>query len=823
LRTAGDRPIDISHIRLVLNVDLPKKTVDASAYIDFRTTRAQNGFALDAVGFEIKGVTLIQGKPVQVSYRHDGQHLMIDFPERWAENEKGHLVVDYRVREPKDGLYFFGPTKAEPEVPWMLWSQGEPVANRYWIPCLDHPDQKQTTEMIVTVAEGYEVLSNGKLVKKTANGDKTVTFHWKQDTPHVSYLITLVVGQFDIVREDWKGREVSYYVPKGKAKDIQRTFGRTRKMIDFFSKRFGIDYPWDKYSQVVVEQFTAGGMENTSATTLHEYAIHDARSMIDSDPDGLISHELGHQWWGDLVTCRDWSHLWLNEGFASYCEVLWDEHHKGPDEAAYNLIHKARGALDGAKDRPVMDRRYPHPMNMFDARSYPKGAWLLNMLRKKLGDDDFFKALQLYGTEHRYKTAETGDFRRTLEKVTGQNLERFFYDWAERAGNPTLEIHVGYAPESKMERIIVKQTQPGEAFQFDLPVRWQANGSTSSSWQEETLPVREKEQTFYLKTGQPPSQLEIDPNQTVLADYQIHQGRELWLPLLHSPSVAMRVQAAVHFGKSKEPADRELLAKALKEEPFYGVGVEIANALGDSGGDTSRDALIDGLKLPQPKVRRACADALGKFPNDEKVAAALKALLKKGDESYFVEAAAVAAYAKLRQSETVAVLLPWLAKASYQEVIRSAVLKGFGESEDLSSLDTLLSWTKKGKPTPSRIAALQGLAALNKNANPDDAQRKQMADAIGACLENEGPRVRRAAVEAIRELGRSATPSATVLEMIARHDDDPRLAELAKKAAEQVRSQTAAPLELKRLREELEALKKDRDTLKQRLEKMEKK
>src|SRR5262249_21998088 len=248
-------------------------------------------------------------------------------------------------------------------------------------------------------------------------------------------------------------------------------------------------------------------------------------------------------------------------------------------------------------------------------------------------------------------------------------------------------------------------------FQFDLPVRWQANGSTSSSWQEETLPVRDKEQTFYLKTGQPPSQLEIDANQTILADYQLHQGRELWVPQLHSPSVAVRVQAASHFGKSKEPADRELLAKALKEEPFWGVATEIASALGESGGDVCRDALIDGLKISQPKVRRACADALGKFSSDAKAATALKDLLKKGDESYFVEAAAISSYAKLRQSDTVSVLLPWLAKTSYQEVIRSSVLRGFGESEDLSALDTLLSWTKKGKPTPSRIAALQGLGA----------------------------------------------------------------------------------------------------------------
>jgi aminopeptidase N len=200
-------------------------------------------------------------------------------------------------------------------VPLTVWSQGEPITNRHWIPARSS-DEKQTSEMFVTVADGF-TSSQRRLVAKKPNADKSVTFHWKQEQPHVSYLITLVVGQFDIVEEKWKDLPVLYYVPKGRKEEIARTFGRTREMLDLFSRKFGIDYPWEKYAQVVVEQFTAGGMENTSATTLHDRVLHDERSMLDHSPDGLIAHELAHQWWGDLVTCRDWSHLWLNEGFAS--------------------------------------------------------------------------------------------------------------------------------------------------------------------------------------------------------------------------------------------------------------------------------------------------------------------------------------------------------------------------------------------------------------------------------------------------------------------------------------------------------------------------
>src|SRR5262249_34353741 len=273
------------------------------------------------------------------------------------------------------------------------------------------------------VADGFEVLSNGALLSRKENDNKTVTYHWKQEKSHSSYLVTLVVGQFDVVKEDWHGLPVLYYVPKGRKPDVARTFGRTREMLTFFSKRFGIAYPWEKYAQVVVEQFSSGGMENTSATTLTDRALLDERAFLDSSPDGLIAHELGHQWWGDLVTCRDWSHIWLNEGFATFSEVLWMEHDKGADEAAYLLLQKARSARGGGKDRPIVDRRYTSAVSMFDARAYPKGAWVLHMLRRRLGDDAFWRAMRRYGTEHRLKSVETSDFRKTLERDTGFNLE----------------------------------------------------------------------------------------------------------------------------------------------------------------------------------------------------------------------------------------------------------------------------------------------------------------------------------------------------------------------------------------------------------------
>lgn len=825
LRTAGDRPIDIHHLRLELKVDLPKKTVEGKATIRFSTLRELSGFALDAVDFEVRDARLAHdGKPVEIRRQYDGKKLHFDLPEKWPIEKAGELTVTYQVREPKDGLFFFSPSPAEPDVPLTVWSQGEPISNRHWIPCLDHPDERQSTELIVTVADGFEVLSNGKLIERTANSDKSVTFHWKQEQPHPSYLVTLVVGSFAIVKEEWRGKELSYYVPKKRKDDVARTFGRTRAMLDLFSRRFGVDYPWEKYAQVVVEQFSWGGMENTSATTLHDYALHDARAIIDGDPDGLIAHELGHQWWGDLITCRDWAHLWLNEGWASYCEIIWSEHHRGRADADYDLLLKARNALAHAKDRPVVDRRYPSPNSMFDARSYPKGAWILHMLRHKLGEELFWKGVQAYAREHKYRSVETSDFRRTLERVAGRSLERFFYDWTERAGNPILDVHLEFLSDSKLLKVRVKQLQPGEPFHLDLPVRWALyNAASQSDWKNDVLPVREKEQTLYVRTGAMPVDFVIDPQLTVLAEVRLNQPRDWWARQMESDSVAVRARAAAGFGRSKLPYDREILREALRKEKFWGVATEIAAALGESGGDISRDALLEGLTRDDPKIRRACADQLGRFLDDAKVAAALKELMRKGDASYFVEATALASYSKLRQNDIVAVMLPWLAKASHQEVLRCAALDGLGRSQDLSALDAVISWTKRGKPAPARMRALAALAALAKSGNPDDGQRKQIASAIAACLEGETARIRRAAVESIRDLGRTATPSLAVLEMLARHDTDPRIAELAGKAVERIRADAPTPVELTRLREELDKLKRANEALRDRLERVERK
>jgi len=818
LQTAKDRQIDIKHLKLELKVDLEKQSVDGIATLDYVAIQNTQNAVLDAVDFEVKGVS---ANGAETKFRHDGSRLFITFPKELKEDEKGQLKITYQVRDPKDGLFFFKPTKAEPNIPKTVWSQGEAITNRYWIPCADHPGQRQSSEMIVTVEGGYEVISNGKLVSKKVNADGTATFHWSQEKDHVSYLITLVVGKFDVVEEDWKGKPVTYYVPPGYKKDISRTFGRTREMLDFFSMRFGIDYPWEKYAQVIAEQFTGGGMENTSATTLTDRALHDERAFLDSDADGLIAHELGHQWWGDLVTCKDWAHLWLNEGFASYCEVLWDEHKKGKDTAQLDLYGKAKSAIAGGKDRPVVDRRYNSPRMMFDARAYPKGAWILHMLRATLGEEVFWKGIKAYGQEHKYKSIETSDLRKTLERVSGKSLEQFFYDWSERPGNPTLDINTEYQADLKLVRLAIKQTQAGDAFHFTLPIRVVIGGKAIDT----KVNMKDKEMTTFIPIAEAPERIEIDPEITVLAEFNENKGRDWWSKqLLSGSTVVSRIRAAIYFGKSKEAVDRELLAKALKEEKFWGVAAEIAAALGESGGDISRDALLNHINVTDHKVRKAVVEHLAKFKGDAKVTESLAKILKDGDKSYFVEAAAISSFGQLAKTGVVEKLLPLLTRDSHAEVIRIAVLNGLAASKDPQALDAILTWTKKGKTRPARVAALGATVKLLQGITATPEEKKKALDAISLCLTTEGemPAIRRAAVNALRDMGRDAAPSLDVLEAIRRHDPDEFVQDFVKKAITAVRNNAPVNTEMQRLREELDKLKRENNKFLERLDKIEK-
>jgi aminopeptidase N len=370
------------------------------------------------------------------------------------------LAIEYSG-SPKKGLQFVLADPAYPERPTAIWTQGEAEDTHYWLPCYDYPNERATSEMIITVEKPLFVVSNGALVETTKNEGDTTTYHWKMDVPHVSYLISLAVGDFSVFHDKVGDLPLDYYVARGVDEATARRFmGKTPQMIRFFNKSIGEPYPYVKYAQTCLPEF-GGGMENISATSMTDSVLRDEISALEGDADGLVAHELVHQWFGDLLTCKDWSHIWLNEGFASYFDPLFAEHDRGEDTFRLQMDGSLRGYLanDRSYRRPIVETRYESSMQMFDGMTYAKGACVLHALRGLLGDLAWWKGLRAYVAAHKFQVVDTDDFRKSMEAAAGKDLKWFFDQWVHKAGHPELKVRWHYEDADKTVRVKVEQTQ----------------------------------------------------------------------------------------------------------------------------------------------------------------------------------------------------------------------------------------------------------------------------------------------------------------------------------------------------------------------------
>lgn len=781
----ADRPVDLVHLRLDLDVDLVGESVSGRATVDLKALRDVTAIRFDAVDFAVSGVTVARGSkaPGPATYTNDGKTIEVSPGKSVLKRGEAATVrIRYVITRPKKGLHFVHPSQAEPDIHHTLWSQGEAIFTRYWIPCFDHPNEMQTTEMVVTVPPGNEAISNGRLVSRKENPNGTLTFHWLQDKPHTIYLVSLVVGKFHVERQSWRGRPVTYYVPPRCREYVKNTFGNTTRMLDFFSDRIGVEYPWDKYAQVCAEHF-GGGMENTSATTLETGILHDDRAHVDTRADELVSHELAHQWFGDLVTCANWSHLWLNEGYATYLETVWDGFDLGPDAFALRMHDMARIALVAGKKWPILDRTYRSPGEMFDGRAYPKGAWVLHMLRHRVGDDGFWRSTRRYLIDNKHQPVETSDFRKAFEAETGRSLERFFYDWVERAGHPELAVRYEWDEGKSTAYLRVEQTQKADPFEFPLELEFRVPGQEPLSF---TRMVRDRKHRFSFPLPGLPDRVRVDPNNVVLKKITEDKPRELWAKqLTDDPNPVGRIRAVEYFADLKSKTDQRLLVEALQREPFWGVAVEIVKALGGSLKPISRDALLAALSHEDARVRRVAAGELGNFKNDKTVTAALRKRIVEGDASYRVEATAISSYIEHAEDGMTEFLLPLLDRDSHDEVIRRAVLRGLGKQKDPSVLDTLLEWTQRGRPNECRRTALQAAVNLKRDTELSDARVERLVKAASACLK--GVEVRRTlstAISVLGDLGEAAAAAKPALQVIAKQHRDDRIRRAAKQALE---------------------------------------
>jgi aminopeptidase N len=814
------RPFAIERLEADIELQVAQRSISAIATL--RVRRVDNdatALRLDATDFEIAHVS-VEGSAAEFTY--DGRALSIPVPPLSA------FQVEIRyTATPQRGLYFVAqrPSLTAPDPDALateVWSQGQDEDNRCWLPLADHPGERLTTVLRVTAPKDWFVLSNGVLQERTTT-EEAARFVWAQEEPHAPYLITLACGRFDEAHTKLGELLIDYYVPVGRGGEIERSLGKTPRMIALFEKKLGTRFPWAKYAQVVVHDFIFGGMENTSATTLYDRVLLDERAAIDVDMESLVAHELAHQWFGDFVTCRDWSHAWLNEGFATYLEHIWREHEDGRDAYLYGLEQDLDTYLDEDRDRyrrAIVTNVWAQPIDIFDRHLYQKGGLVLHALRRHLGDAGFFGGLAHYLKTMGGRSAETRDLMRALEDATGKSLEQFFDQYVLRAGFPTLEVSSEY--DASVLRITVAQTQSKAdgtgAFTCSLPIRI----VTAEGEQTLTLALSKSRESFAIPLAKAPRMILVDPESDLHGTIDNKLSTSLLAhQLAHADSAQPRWRAARSLARRNESRAMQALMAALSDASWM-VRAEVASALGEQRNHLALEALLKASRSESDaRVRRAIASALGRFESEpgrsNAAADRLLAWIGEGDRSYLVEAELRRALGRTRDERALEVLAGCFRgdAVSWNDSVRQGAVDGLGALRDVGVIATL-----KEALHPKHAASVRrsAMVALGKARvlTTDEPLLGQVRESIARVLEEAfDPGVRSAGARSLASLrDLSAAP---ILQRLIDRDLDGRVRRVARESLRDLRDRNARGRETTQLRDDLEKLQREVRELRDRM------
>ncbi|MBC7887704.1 MAG: M1 family metallopeptidase [Ferruginibacter sp.] len=683
---------DLVHTKLEVKFDYTKSWMYGKAWITLKPHfYSTDSLTLDAKGMDIKEVAIIKGNAKSVlKYNYNGLQLSIILDKVYKGGENYTIYIAYTSKPDElevegsaaitnaKGLYFVNPTGEDKDKPVQIWTQGETEANSVWMPTIDKPNQKSTEEIYMTVPAKYVTLSNGLLISQKKNSDDTRTDYWKMDLPHAPYLFFMAVGDFAIIKDSYKGKEVSYYVEKKEAPYARGVFGNTPEMIKFFSTKLGVDYPWQKYAQIVGRDYVSGAMENTTATLHQESAYQNARQLTDGNRwEETIAHELFHQWFGDLVTAESWSNLTVNESFANYSEYLWDEYKYGKDAADEHNLEDMQGYMQsGSEKKDLVRFRYADKEDVFDAVSYNKGGRILHMLRNYVGDDAFYKSLNNYLNTNKFKSGEAAQLRLAFEEVTGKDMNWFWNQWYFGSGHPKVDISYNYDASAGKVYVYIKQTQQGDKV-FKLPVA--IDLYTGKDKKRFNVWIENKADTFVFNQVSKPDLVNVDADKVLLWDKTDNKTAE---------NFVFQYKQAPNYLDRKEALD--FFNKKNMEELSLGIQDKYAGL---------RKLSIDRL-------------ALSKFAKDEKVVVAIESIagIEKDKKT---RAAALKFLAATKDRKYQSLYNKYVGDSSYS--VAGAAL------EALSALEPARSYELAKKYSTDAKGALGEVVSTNLIANGTEA------------------------------------------------------------------------------------------------------
>ncbi|GAA4433632.1 M1 family aminopeptidase [Pontibacter saemangeumensis] len=651
---------NLLHTKLRVRFDWQKQYLQGTAELRLKPYfYPQDTLVLDAKGMEIHSVSLLKGGDgAPLKYEYDGKELAINLNKAYTRAEEYVVEINYTARPNElpaggsdaitsdKGLYFINPLGEEPRKPTQIWTQGETEASSAWFPTIDAPNERMTQELYITVDPKFTTLSNGEFMYSRQNADGTKTDYWKQELPHAPYLAMMAIGEFAVVEDQWRGKPVNYYVEPAYKSTAKKVFGNTPEMMEFFSTKLGVAYPWAKYAQVVVRDYVSGAMENTSASVFMEDLQLNERELLDKNWDGIIAHELFHQWFGDYVTTESWANLPLNESFANYSEYLWAEHKFGADEAAYLQMDEMGQYLDEAETKrvPLIRYHYNSREDMFDSHSYAKGGRVLHMLRNIVGDDAWWASLNLYLTRNKFSDVEVAELRMAFEDVTGMDLMWFFDQWFMNAGHPELKVEDSYQSGQLTLRVTQKQdTAYAPLYKLPLEIAVWAGGKKTVY----PVTIDEAEETFMFKVASEPQLVLFDAEQQLLGVVE-HQktDAEMVFQFRNVDQLAPKLEAmAALEEKLQDPAVLQMYQAALKDDYWRIRSAAVTRLSGLKEGQAAAVEPVIRQMAQQDKRGAVRADAILALAGwgGEKYKAVFEQAMR--DSSYEASAAGILAYA----------------------------------------------------------------------------------------------------------------------------------------------------------------------------------
>ncbi len=685
VQSERSRSFDALHYKITIRLDLDQKSFSGETTISLTALQDRlDTIVLDAEEFTVSKVTSDLGD--RLTFEQTEKELKVHLAKPLRRGETRSLTCIYAGQDPKVGLRFMAKT---PRNPKLVFSDSFPDHVHHWFPCFDYPNDKATNELIATVKTGLKVASNGRLLSTVSDPlAGTVTYHWSQDKPHSTYLIFFSAAPYVVIPDSYKTIPLNYWVYPQDVSKVAATYGKTTAMMAFFEKTFGVDYPWQKYDQVSVP--SGGGAESTSATAMTQDVMVDAQHEADFSPEMIVSHELAHHWWGDLITLRSWGHTWLNESFATYSDYMYSASVRGNDEGDLNLLGKMNAYLREAKTRyirPIVTDRYDKPGDMFDSHTYPKGARVIHMLRNLLGDDAFFATLKHFLTRHSFDSVDTNDFIRSVKTVTGQNLDWFFDQWLYKLGHPVFDVKSEWVPERKVMRLRVAQVQDFTkgipVYKIPVEIALVSNGQRSSK----TVWIHEKEHTFEFRAETKPSFVKFDVGNVLLKEINFSKDVDELLSQLRGDDGLGRMDAASQLARFKDnPRVFAALAASAEGDAFWAVRRSAVEAIGGFADNTSRPILLKTCLDPHSSVRTSSLAILGNR-KDRRLAELFRDRFAK-DESDLAKAESLRALGKTGDTMHIPFLEKIVTVSSFRNILGNAAtqaLKMLGKQNQKSS------------------------------------------------------------------------------------------------------------------------------------------